>query len=150
MCNTDLIQGRACPRSLEELLDPFWAGKVFVGSTDLPSARMVLFAVWYSYGREGLEVCVKNWRQKSAPSAARHGLVKSEFPVALLPGIFSGPGPHDNLVSIWPEDGAPVLPSFAAVRESEHAEDVVDFLIHSAGSRDFTVFLPGSGLCVPN
>jgi len=149
VCNADMMPGGDCPTSLEELLDPVWAGKIFVGATDLPSARAVLFTVWYNFGKEGLEACVRNWRQKSAPSAARHGLVKGECPIALLPGIFAGPGPGDTLVAVWPEEGAPVLPSFAAVRKSEYADQVVDFFLRSAGSREFSVFYRDQGFAYP-
>lgn len=140
VANTKLLGSDEEPRSLEQLLEPRWEGKVFVGSTELPSAKSVLFSVWHRFGEAGLEAAVRNWRQKSAPSAARHGLVKDQFPVALLPGVFGGPGPDDKLVQITPIEGAPVLPSFAAVKHSADSDRAVDFLKASAASPEFIEF----------
>ena len=147
--NTDLVDIENCPRRLEELLSPKWEGQVFLGATDLPSARSVLFNMWYLFGKEGLETCVSNWRRKSAPSAARHGLVKGNIPVAVLPGIFAGPGPADNLQSFWPEEGAPVLPSYAAVKKSSYTEETIDFFVNSAGSKQFSDFYRNQGFAYP-
>ncbi len=138
LVNANLVRNEDAPQSLEELLDPVWKGKVYVGSTDLPSGKSVLFNIWYLYGKEGLEACVKNWKQKSAPSAARFGSVKGECPVSILPGVFTGPGPQDNLRAVCPREGAPLLPSYAAIRESDIAQNVVDFLAQSAASIPFT------------
>ena len=148
--NTKLLGGNEIPKSLEDLLDPRWAGNIFIGATDLPSAKSVLLAMWYKFGKEGLETCVKNWCQKSAPSAARHGLVKDELPIALLPGIFAGPGPEDKLLAIRPMEGATVLTSFAAVRRSEKAEEVVDFIANSVAKLEFIEFYRDQALAFPS
>ncbi len=140
VANTKLLKQDEIPKGLSELLQPEWDGKVFLGATDLPSAKAVLFSVWHLFGSEGLEKAVKNWRQKSAPSAARHGLVKDQFPIALLPGVFGGPGPDDKLQQITPEEGAPVLPSFAAVKRSDNSDNAVDFLKASAAAPEFIEF----------
>jgi len=133
--NSRMVRKGDYPRSLGDLLKPEWEGKVVLGSTELPSAKAVLFAVWYLYGDGGLERCVRNWRQKSAPSAARHGLVKGEFPVAVLPGIFAGPGPGEELIRIVPAEGAPLLPSFAAVNASGDKR-AVEFLRENIFTED--------------
>lgn len=150
VANTKLLSESEIPRSLEDLLDPYWAGKIFLGATELPSAKSVLFGMWFKFGKEGLETCIKNWRQKSAPSAARHGLVKDELPIALLPGIFAGPGPGDKLLAIHPLEGAPVLPSYTAIRNSEKAEAVVNFLANSAASLKFIEFYRDQALAFPS
>ena len=140
VCNTQVLGDTPPPGSLEELLDDKWKGKVAVGNTDLPSGQAVLFAIRYLFGKKGLEACIRNWRQKSAPSAVRHGLLKGEFAVGLLPGIFSGPGPRDELKVIRPKEGLPVLPSYAAVKDEEGWEDTVEFLRASAASEEFLRF----------
>jgi len=149
MANTRLLGIDGFPHSFEELLQPKWEGKVFLGSTELPSAKAVLFSIWYLFGNEGLESAVKNWRQRSAPSAARHGLVKDEFPIALLPGIFGGPGPDDKLVRITPNEGAPVLPSWTAIKKSPIQDDCLDFLKHSALQTEFSEFYRSQALAYP-
>ena len=150
LVNTDLVNKGDIPSSLEELLDPAWDGKVYIGSTELPSGKSVLFTVWYLYGREGLENAVKYWRHKSAPSAARFGSVKGECPVSILPGVFTGPGPVDNLKAICPSEGAPVLPSYAAVRRSEIEKEAIDFLKKSAASGDFIDMYQNRAFAVPS
>jgi ABC-type Fe3+ transport system substrate-binding protein len=147
--NSHLLDKMDFPGSLKELLDPRWKGKVFLGSTDLPSAKSVLFSIWYLYGNEGLESCVKNWRQRSAPSAARHGLVKDEFPVALLPGVFSGTGPMDKLIQITPIEGSPLLPSYAVVRKSSSQDRTLHFLKNSVGTREFIEFYRDQAMAYP-
>lgn len=148
--NTKLVEKKNIPGSLEDLLDPSLAGKVFLGATELPSAKSILFAMWYKFGKKGLETCVRNWRQKSAPSAARHGLVKDEIPIALLPGIFAGPGPDDKLIAVRPKEGAPVLPSYAAVRKSDKSEAIVDFITNSVARPEFVEFYRDQALAFPS
>ena len=140
LCNTEMLGDRPAPTSLEQLLDPEWAGQVVVGNTELPSGQSVLFAMWYLFGDEGLEACVRNWRQKSAPSAVRHGLLKGEFSIGLLPGIFCGPGPRDQVQLVRPTEGLPVLPSYAAAKNDGDWEDSVAFLGGSAASEPFLEF----------
>ena len=147
--NTEVLGNQSPPESLKDLLEPEWEGKVYIGSADLPSARSVLLAICYLYGREGLDKAVKYWRQKSAPSAARHGLIKDEFPIAILPGVFSGPGPKNKLMKIVPADGAPVLPSFAAVQKGESAEATLDFLKKSAVTNEFIEFYKNQATAYP-
>lgn len=126
--NAEVFPGTPSPRSLSDLLDPFWAGHVVVGNTEMPSGMAVLFSMWYLFGDAGLETCAKNWRQKSAPSGARHGLLKGEYAVAILPGVFSGPGPSGGIDAIKPSEGSPVLPSYAAVKAGPGQDDAAAFL----------------------
>jgi ABC-type Fe3+ transport system substrate-binding protein len=149
VCNLKLIDAKDVPGSLEELLEPKWAGKVFIGSTELASARSVLFAIWYKFGSKGLETCVRNWRQKSAPSAVRHGLVKKECPIGILPSIFTGPGPGDILTAVFPKEGVPVLPSYCAVKKTDYSDEAVNFLSKSAASIDFIAFYKDNGFAYP-
>jgi ABC-type Fe3+ transport system substrate-binding protein len=149
IANTKLLDGSSLPESFAELLEPKWEGKVFLGAAELPSAKSVLFSMWYLFGDEGLEICVKNWRQKSAPSAARHGLVKDEFPIAFFPGIFGGPGPDDKLVRIQPREGASVLPSYAAVKRSTIEKETLEFLKASALHKEFIEFYRTQALAYP-
>ena len=150
VCNMDLIGTGEKPVSLADLLDPFWEGRVYMGSTELPSAKSFLFAMWYKFGNDGLETCVRNWRQLSAPSACRHGLMKDRFPVGLLPGIFTNPGPGEKLLPVWPAEGAPVLPSYTAVQKSKHDQDIIEFLRVSAASDEFVRFYTEKGLAYPS
>jgi ABC-type Fe3+ transport system substrate-binding protein len=150
VCNSNLLKPNTMPRNLADLLDPCWEGKIYMGSTELPSAKSFLFAMWYKFGNDGLETCVRNWRQLSAPSACRHGLMKDRFPVGLLPGIFTNPGPGDKLLPIWPSEGAPVLPSYAAVKRSEYEQDILEFLRISAASNEFLRFYTEKGLAYPS
>ncbi len=145
VCNSEVQGSEPAPSSLEELLDSRWEGKVFIGNTELPSGQAVLFAMWYLFGDEGLETCVRNWRQKSAPSAVRHGLIKGEFPIGILPGVFSGPGPKDRIFAVRPKEGMPVLPSYAAAVRSgnfdhQDDEDTMNFLKASAASQEYHEF----------
>lgn len=138
--NTQALGGRRSPESLRDLLDPDLAGSVFIGDTELPSGKAVLLALWFLFGDEGLEICVRNWRRKSAPSGARHAVLKGEAAVGVLPGVFSGPGPRDELAGVVPSDGVPVLPSYCAVRKGPGAEAAASFLASSAASKDFLEF----------
>ncbi|MDC7127408.1 MAG: ABC transporter substrate-binding protein [Spirochaetales bacterium] len=146
--NTKILNTDA-PRSLEDLLKPEWAGRVLVGPPELPSAKSILLAVWYLFGDRGLETAVQNWRKKSAPSAARHSVVKDEAPIAILPGIFGGAGPDDRIKKIIPLEGSPVLPSFASVKHSENEDAVIDFLKYSALSTDFIDFYRSQAFAYP-
>ncbi len=136
--NSEVLGDRRSSLSLEELLDPYWAGRVVVGNTDLPSGQSVLFTMWFLFGEERLETCVRNWRQKSAPSAVRHGLLKSELPIGLLPAVFAGPGPSGQLSTIKPDEGLPLLPSFVAAGIG--ADDPVSFVSRSVGASPFMKF----------
>ncbi len=149
VCNRKLLKENEMPETLADLLDPYWAGKIYTGSTELPSAKSFLLAMWYKFGDAGLETCVKNWRQVSAPAACRHGLLKDEFPIGLLPGIFTSPGPEDKLISLWPSEGAPILPSYTAVKKSEHQEETIDFIRISAASPEFISFYKEQALAYP-
>lgn len=149
VCNTSMVASSDQPQSLEDLLHPQWEGKVMIGSPDLPSGKFILFTMWHLFGDEGLKHCLKNWRQGSAPSAARHAVVKGECPIAILPGVFSGPGPQDSIVSIQPREGVPVLPSFAAVRKSERSDQVLDLLQNSVGSKALVEMYREQALAYP-
>ncbi len=149
VCNTSILDGRKAPSSLEELLDPAWEGKVCIGNTALPSGQAILFAMWYLFGDEGLDICVKNWRQRSTPAAARHSLLKREFPIAVLPGVFSGPAPEDTMEVICPKEGMPAVPSYAAVAENDNWEDTVEFLKYSTASKEFQNFYRNMAIAVP-
>jgi hypothetical protein len=126
--NAGVMADTPSPRSLEELLDPRWAGQVVVGNTEMPSGQVLLFTMWYLFGDEGLETCARNWRQKSAPSGVRHGLVKGEFTIGILPGLFTGPSPDGKLQTIKASEGLPVLPSYAAVKAGPEQDDAIRFL----------------------
>jgi hypothetical protein len=140
VCNTKMLGTANLPGSLADLLDPYWADKVYMGATELPSAKSFLFGMWYKFGDDGLERCVKHWRQLSAPSACRHGLVKDMYAIGLLPGIFTSPGPEDKLLTISPAEGAPVLPSYAAVKKGPESQKIIEFLKSSAASVEFIRF----------
>lgn len=140
VCNMGLVDTKDVPCSLEELLEPKWSGKIFIGSTSLASARSILFAMWYKFGNKGLETCVKNWRQKNAPSAVRHSLIKKELLIGILPSIFTGAGPQDVLTAVYPVEGAPIVPSYLAVKKSEHIDYLIDFLSKSVLSNDLVSF----------
>ena len=148
MCNTHLVEPEETPDSFSDLLDDKWASQIVIGDPALPSGKFFLFTMWYLFGNQGLEKIVQNTICKTAPPAARFSVMKDEYKLAILPEIFTGPTPEDNLKRIVPQEGVFGLPSFLAVKQS--AEDLLPFLKHALFSDDIQQQYVNQGQVIPN
>lgn len=125
--NKKLLGETGPPRSWAELLDDQWAGRVLIGGVDRPVGRAFLIGMWHLFGEEGLRRCVQNCRMASVPAAVMNAVAKDEYPLGVVPLIFSSRDGRENLLDIWPQEGALAIPSYVSIREGS-AEEALFFV----------------------
>lgn len=137
--NQKMLAKTGPPRSWAELLDDKWAGRVLIGGVDKPVGRAFLIGMWNMFGEDGLKKCVKNCRMASVPAAVMNAVARDEYPLGVVPLIFSSRGGRENLHDIWPQEGAIAIPSYVSIREgsSEEALIFVKENLFSASTQNF-------------
>lgn len=127
------------PKSLRELADPVWRGKVSTGDPLSSGSTLTAFAtVEASDGFDLLDA----WRSNDVVSAGGNGAVLArvqsrERPIGLLLLENLLTGPAEGVVAVFPEDGAVRVPGPAAILTDcpnpRAAEAVVDLLLSNDG-----------------
>lgn len=148
LANKKLLAESDCPQSWADLLDDKWAGKVLIGGVDKPVGRSFLIAMWNMFGEEGLQKCVQNCRMVSVPAAVMNAVANDEYPLGVVPLIFSSRGGRDNLLDIWPQEGAIAIPSYVAIREGS-PETALAFVKENLFSTAIQSFYSQRGMGIP-
>jgi ABC-type lipoprotein export system ATPase subunit len=104
----------SCPRTLRELCEPRYKGKIVLGGRDTAAGRSVVMTLWYLYGEKAARSFMDNAVFTAIPAAARHGIVRGAYPVGILPSALCGSGVR----VVFPADGAPAIPAFVAVSQA--------------------------------
>jgi ABC-type lipoprotein export system ATPase subunit len=112
------------PRTLRELCEPRYRGKIVLGGRDTAAGRSVVMTLWYLYGEAAARSFLDNAVFTTIPAAARYCIVRGEYPVGILPSALCGYGVR----AVFPADGAPAIPAFAAVSRTADPDDAHRFL----------------------
>jgi ABC-type lipoprotein export system ATPase subunit len=113
-----------CPRTLRELCEPRYKGNIALGGRDTAAGRSVVMTLWYLYGEAAARSFMDNAVFTTIPAAARFGIVRGEYPAGILPSALCGSGVR----AVFPADGAPAIPAFAAVSQTAGPENARRFL----------------------
>ena len=119
------------PQTLRELCEPRYKHKIVLGGRDTAAGRSVVMTLWYLYGEDAARAFLDNAVFTSIPAVARACIVRGEYPVGILPTALCGSG----IRAIFPRDGAPAIPTFAAISRTADTANALRFLRILFGSR---------------
>lgn len=148
ICNKNLVKEKDRPVSWQDLLKPKWENKVIFSGADKPAGRAFLMGMWYLFGDEGLKRAVKNFQVMSYPSAVLNAVSKGEFAAGVVSLLFTGNQGIENVVDIWPKEGALAVPSYVAVHLSA-PDDAIDFLAATVYCKEMQEFYSKNALAIP-
>jgi len=131
----------AVPASFAELTDPRWAGEVALGDP-LTSGTAFTWAVFMeqAYGAEYFEKLRKNGARVAGGNAAVLQKLEgkeAQVGVLLLENALIAQAKGSPIEIRWPDDGAVVIPGYAAIlkssRHAQAAQAVLDVLLSPKG-----------------
>lgn len=146
--NNKLVKESEKPKSWGATLEPEWQGKILFGGTKLPAGQGFLRGIWYLYGDEGLERCIRNYKIATSPATVLHAVSNGEFPAGVVSLAFTGRKGLENVTEIWPEEGAIAIASYVAIRHSA-PEMAVSFVKETIFSEETQQFYSQNALIVP-
>ncbi len=119
--NKSLLPKERIPNSFEDLLDSYYEKKVVFGGIHNSAGRSILKSIWYLFGREKAENFLRSSTITTMPAAAFRKVMTGEAPIAIVPTIFAMRSGINNIISIWPKEGAVAVPSYCAVKNTSDA-----------------------------
>jgi hypothetical protein len=131
------------PTSLKDLCAPEFKGKTVLGGADTAAGRIVAASINYLYGAAATEAFLSNAAFASIPAAALSAAARGAYPVCVLPSVLCGRG----LKTVFPSDGVPAIPTYAAVKKTAPAAESAKFL-DMLFSRPMQEFYSDRGLVI--
>ncbi|TYQ12665.1 UNVERIFIED_CONTAM: extracellular solute-binding protein [Acetivibrio alkalicellulosi] len=125
--NTRALNDTKMPLSLKDLLDPAFSKKYAFGGMHNSAGKSLFRGIWYLYGQQAAEEFLSNAIVTSMPAQAFQKVRSGEVMAAVVPTIFAKRAGIDNLVSIWPKEGAIAIPSYVAVKKTVPLKVFNDF-----------------------
>ncbi len=130
--NKKLLGDRKIQRTWQDLFDKSYVGEVAVPMQDLDIFNAVLLNIYYKYGAEGVRKLGKATSKNMHPAQMVKNSVQNQTPlVSIAPYFFASMlKENDDMVAIWPEDGAVASPIFLIAKKDniEKSRQIIDFL----------------------
>ncbi|MCH4889082.1 ABC transporter substrate-binding protein [Acidaminobacter sp. JC074] len=106
------------PKSFKELCSSQYKDLVTYGGPDNSAGKSLLKAIWSMYGMDDVKSFINNSFAASMPAAAFKLATSGDYPIAIVPTIFSNRAGINDIIQVVPQEGAIAIPSFYAVHQS--------------------------------
>lgn len=143
LVETKALAGRPAPATLEDLLDPMWAGSLCLPDNHGHIGTRFLTSILMRFGTDGLDAIERNAiTAMNGPTIARsagHG--RPDAAVYLLPWVFARAAARPGrLELVWPEDGANCNPIILVAKRERDPKNnaLVEFLLSEQIGRVFS------------
>ncbi|SHK02107.1 ABC transporter substrate-binding protein [Paramaledivibacter caminithermalis] len=146
--NKNLIPEEKIPYSFEQLLDPYYKNKIAFGGIHNSAGRSLIKSIWYLYGRQKAEEFVTNSIITSMPAAAFKKTMTGEAAISIVPTIFAMRSGINNIVAIWPKEGAVAIPSYYALKKDSDSL-CTEWVLHNILGKSHQELLKSAGAVIP-
>lgn len=113
------------PQSFKELItDETLKGQISFGGLANGAGKTLIDSVESLYGEAAADDLIANSIMTNMPIGAFQNVMNGQAKVAIVPTIFAMRQGQNNLIYVWPQEGAPVIPSFVAVKKGSDRRQV--------------------------
>lgn len=146
--NRSLIPKEKIPYSFEDLLDPYFKGKIAFGGIHNSAGRSLLKSIWYLLGKEKAEKFIDNSIIDNMPAAAFRRVMIGDAALAIVPTIFAMRAGINNIHRIWPREGAVAIPSYYALKNSGN-KLYTEWILENILDKSHQELLKSAGAVIP-
>lgn len=143
LVNLNELNGRDVPKTWSDILSEEFEDSVAVPMGDLDLFNALVVNIYKEYGMDGISKLARSYKKSLHPAemVKEKSKSKSENPaVSIIPYFFTQMSNSENMVAVWPEDGAVISPIFMIVKKDtkEKTQPIVDFFMSPEVGRIFS------------
>lgn len=145
--NKNIVKANEAPTTWKDLTAKKWLKSVAVFNLQLPAGKSLLKGLWYLLGKEEALRFLAACTQLQAPAVVLDAVAKGEFPLGIVPLLFSARLAHaEEVENIYPREGGLGIVSYVAVKK--RCVEAATFIKETLYSRDMQGFYGQRGLAL--